>query len=154
LRRFLSPRTNQKVASIGTQTTGQFRTRVTGPPSRWHALISALILLRAFKTLKLIGRFENLLPEKQAFNLDSAINWRLRTESLRRLHLKSLEAPITLFRSDEGRRSIDYGWSAICNRLKVIPIGGTHETMMSHPTLDNLCGQFQDAVEAASRCAD
>jgi oxalate---CoA ligase len=149
LRRFLSPRTSQK-GSTGSQTTGQFRTRVTGPPSRWHALISALILVRAFKTLKLIGRFETLLPEKQAFTLDSAINWRLRTESLRRLHLRSLEAHLTLFRSDEGLSSTDYGWSALCSRLTVIPIGGTHETMMSHPTLDSLCRQFQDAVEAAS----
>jgi acyl-CoA synthetase (AMP-forming)/AMP-acid ligase II/thioesterase domain-containing protein/acyl carrier protein len=154
LRRFLSRRTQQKGSATGSQTTGQFRTRITGPPSRWQALISALILVRAFRTLKVIGRFQTRLPEKQAFTLDSAINWRLRTESLRRLHLKSLEAPVTLFRSDEGRQSTDYGWSAICRRLTVIPIGGTHETMMSHPALEYLCKQFQDAVESSSHSVD
>ena len=154
LRRFLSRRTQQKGGSTACQTTRQFRTRVSRPPSRWQALISALILVRAFRTLKVIGWLEALLPDKQAFTLDSTINWRLRTESLRRLHLKSLEAPVTLFRSDEGRRSTDYGWSAICPRLTVIPIGGTHETMMSHPTLDDLCGQFQNAVESASHSVD
>jgi len=154
LRRFVSRRTPQKSSTTGSQTTGQFRTRVTGPPSRWQALISALILVRAFRTLKVVGRLEARLPEKQAFTLDSAINWRLRTESLRRLHLKSLEAPVTLFRSDEGRQSTDYGWSAICRRLTVIPIGGTHETMMSHPTLEHFCKQFQDAVESSFHSVD
>jgi acyl-CoA synthetase (AMP-forming)/AMP-acid ligase II/thioesterase domain-containing protein/acyl carrier protein len=150
LRRFISRRTPQKGSTTQSQTTGQFRTRVTGPPSRWQALISALILVRAFRTLKVVGRLDRVLPEKQAFTLDSAINWRLRTESLRRLRLKSLEAPVTLFRSDEGQRSKDYGWGTICSRLTVIPIGGTHETMMSHPTLEHLCRQFQNAVESAS----
>jgi thioesterase domain-containing protein len=149
VRRFLSRRPKLRAGSAARQATGQFRTRVTGPPSRWQALISGLILVRAYRALKVLGWFETLLPEKQAFTLNSAINWRLRTESLRRLHLKSLETPLTLFRSDEGLSSLDYGWSALCSKLTVIPVGGTHETMMSHPVLDSLCRQFQDAVESA-----
>jgi oxalate---CoA ligase len=151
VRRFLARRSGPKAGSGGGQGTGHFRTRVTGPPSRWQALISGLILVRAYRTLKVIGRLQTLLPEKQAFALDSAINWRLRTESLRGLHFKSLETPLTLFRSDEGVSSLDYGWRTLCSKLTVIPVGGTHETMMSQPILDNLCRKFQDAVESASK---
>jgi acyl-CoA synthetase (AMP-forming)/AMP-acid ligase II/thioesterase domain-containing protein len=150
MRRFLARRSKSKTGFTETQGAGHFRTPVTGPPSRWQALISALILARAYRALKVVGRLEALLPAKQAFTLDSAINWRLRTESLRRLRLQSIEAPLTLFRSDEGLSSSDYGWSSLCRNLTVVPVGGTHETMMSHPILENLCRQFQHAVELAS----
>jgi oxalate---CoA ligase len=152
LRRFFVPRHKEQFEST-TRRSGPLRTRPTSPPSRWHALISALILISALRPLKMFGSLTMLLPEKQAFMMTSAINLRLRTESLRRLRLKSLGMPLTLFRSDDDLSSRDYGWSGLCPELTVIRIGSTHELMLSSPSLDILCSQFQGAIELASRSA-
>jgi len=149
LRRFLEPR--KKWTSEPTnRRTGAQRTRSGSLPSRWHALISALILISAFGPLKIFGRLATLLPEKQAFTVGSAISWRLRMESLRRLRLKPFAFPLTLFRSDDDPSSRDYGWSALCPELTVIRTGSTHEMMLSPPFVDILCKQFQDAVASVS----
>ncbi len=154
LRRFLARRPKAQVGSPPGSTarpvTRSRRTRAGGPPSRWESLISALILMSAFRTLKLVGRLASLLPAKQASSADLVINMRLRTESLRRLHLERLKVPLTLFRSNDDFFSSDNGWRALCSELTVIPIGGTHELMLSHPFLDVLCSQFYDAIESAS----
>jgi acyl-CoA synthetase (AMP-forming)/AMP-acid ligase II/thioesterase domain-containing protein len=149
LSRFLARRPRVQLGSAAKPATRPLTTSLSGPPSRWHALVSALILVSAFRTLKTFGRLAMLLPEKEAFNVASVINWRLRLESLRRLNLKSLEVPLTLFRSDEDLSSSDYGWSALTSKLTVIPVGGTHGLMLSRPVLDVLSKQFQDAVESA-----
>jgi acyl-CoA synthetase (AMP-forming)/AMP-acid ligase II/thioesterase domain-containing protein/acyl carrier protein len=149
LQRFLVPRQKKKFAP-STRPAGTQWTRSGRPPSRWHVLISALILISAFRTLKMFGRLAMLLPEKQAFTIGSAINFRLRTEALRRLRLKPLAIPLTLFRSDDDPSSIDYGWSSLCPELTMIRTGGTHELMLSPPFVDILCKKFQDAVESVS----
>jgi hypothetical protein len=98
IRRFFVPRHSWEPT---TRRAATLRTRSGSKPARWHALISALILLSAFKTLAAFGRLWRLLPEKQAFMINAAINWRLRTESLRRLRLEPLTVPLVLFRSDD-----------------------------------------------------
>ena len=148
--RFLARRPKIQVGFTAKHAPAPHRTGPGAPPSRWHALVSALILMSAFRTLKTVGRLATRLPEKQAFAVGSVMNWRLRLESLRRLHLKPLDVHITLFRSDEDLSSSDYGWSALCNKLTVIPVGGTHALMLSYPFLNVLSKQFQDSVEAAS----
>jgi oxalate---CoA ligase len=148
LRRFLTPRHTSKGTAPSHAPTTFGRTTTT--PSRWQALISALIIARAFRVLKLVGALEMRLPEKQAFILNNAINWRLRTEALRRLRLGPFNFGLTLFRSEDPQSSQDYGWGAQCRNLTVIPVGGSHETMMSEPFLEELCAQFKNAVHSSS----
>jgi hypothetical protein len=153
LRRFLVPRQKQKFAQTNCGA-GTRKPRAGSAPSRWHVLISALIVMSAFRTLKMFGRLAMRLPEKQAFAIGYAIDWRLRTESLRHLRLKPLAIPLTLFRSDDEPSLGDYGWSSLCPEVTVICTGGTHELMLSPPFLESFCNNFQDAVESASNFTD
>jgi thioesterase domain-containing protein len=43
----------------------------------------------------------------------------------------------------------DNGWSGYCERLDVVPIGGTHHSILEPPHLDRLRTGFLEAVEAA-----
>ncbi|MGA2998717.1 AMP-binding protein [Bradyrhizobium sp.] len=144
-RQFFMPRQKEEfeptTRRAGTEESGRL-------PSRWHALISALILISAFRTLRIFGRLAMLFPEKQAFTIGAVINWRLRTESLRRLRLRPPGTPLTLFRSDDSPSSGDYGWSALCPELTVIHTRSTHELMFDQPFVEILGKQFQDAVES------
>lgn len=110
-------------------------------------IISALILISAFRLLKIIGRLAALLPAKQAFTIEFMLNTRLRTKSLRRLRLKPLQVPITLYRSDEGSSS-DNGWSSYCSRVTVVPIGGDHHSILEPPLLKLLSARFLEAIDA------
>jgi acyl-CoA synthetase (AMP-forming)/AMP-acid ligase II/thioesterase domain-containing protein len=109
-------------------------------------IFSALILISAFRPLKIMGQLATLLPAKQAFTIEFMLNTRLRTRSLRRLQLNPLQAPITLYRSDEGS-SLDNGWSVHCSQVTVVPTGGDHHSILEPPFLDILCTRFLEAVE-------
>lgn len=113
-------------------------------------LISALILASAFGPLKLLGRLATWLPAKRAFTIEFMLTTRLRTRSLHRLQLKPLALPVTLYLSSEHPPTLlDNGWSAYCERLAVVPIGGTHHSILEPPHLDRLRTGFLEAVEAA-----
>jgi acyl-CoA synthetase (AMP-forming)/AMP-acid ligase II/thioesterase domain-containing protein len=154
LRRFLARKPKAlfglPIGSATKPATGPYRTRDSGPPSRWQSLISALILMSAFRTLKLVGQLAACLPAKQASTADLMISLRLRTESLRRLHLEPIAVPLTLFRSNDDASPDDNGWKVLCNDVTLVPIGGTHELMFNHPFLDILCTRFFEAIESAS----
>jgi oxalate---CoA ligase len=156
LRRFLTRKPKAlygfPFGSAAKPATGPYRTRDSGPPSRWQSLISALILMSAFRTLKLVGRLTARLPAKQASTADLVINLRLRTESLRGLQLEPIAVPLTLFRSNDDASPPDNGWKALCGDATVVPIGGTHELMLNHPFLDILCTRFHEAIESSSCC--
>jgi thioesterase domain-containing protein len=156
LRRFLTRKPKAldgfPFGSSAKPATGPYRTRDSGPPSRWQSLISALILMSAFRTLKLVGRLTARLPAKQASTADLVINLRLRTESLRGLQLEPIAVPLTLFRSNDDASPPDNGWKALCGDATVVPIGGTHELMLNHPFLDILCTRFHEAIESSSCC--
>ena len=118
------------------------------PPTRWHRLISALIWMSAFRTLKMIGKSARFLPPKSAFTLKFILNERLRAMSIRRLHFEPTPVPITLYRSNDDA-SPDKGWSALGSRVTVVPIGGSHKSMLGPPFLDILCKRILQAVENA-----
>jgi len=128
--------------------TGEKRS-VSRPLKVVGKVISALILVSAFGPLKIMGRLATLLPAKRAFTIEFMLNTRLRTRSLHRLQLKPLQLPITLYRSLEDPSLLDNGWSAYCDRLAVVPIGGNHHSILEPPFLDSLCTRFLEAVEAA-----
>jgi thioesterase domain-containing protein/acyl carrier protein len=116
------------------------------PPRRWHSIISALILMSAYRTLRIIGRLAPLLPAKRTFAVEFVINERLRILSLRRFRIKPLQVQTMLYRSDDWT-SPDNGWSALGHSVTVIPIGGNHQSMLGPPFLDILCTRFLEAVE-------
>ena len=94
-------------------------------------MISTLILMSAVRAPTIIGRSATLLPAKLAITFEYVVNNRLRQRSLRGLRLKPLHVPITLYRSGEScSTSLDNGWSAYCSRVAVVPIGGTHLSML------------------------
>jgi acyl-CoA synthetase (AMP-forming)/AMP-acid ligase II/thioesterase domain-containing protein len=120
----------------------------TAPPRRWHYIVTALIFMSAFRILRVIGQLAALLPAKQAFAVEFVLNIRLRSESLRRWCLKPLQIPITLYRSDDNSSaSPDNGWSVKECRVTVVPIGGTHHSMLAPPFLDILCARILEVVE-------
>ena len=101
-----------------------------------------------------MGQTAMLLSGKHAFSIEHELKTQLRTNSLFRSQLKHVQAPTTLFRSDEMfLASPDYGWRAKCSQLTVIPIGGTHHSMLEPPRLDNLCTRFLEAVDASVKNA-
>jgi len=105
--------------------------------------ISALILMSAFRSLKIIGQLAELLPAKAAFTIEFMLNTRLRHGTLRRLHLKPIQLPITLYLSGEGAsKLLEDGWNAHCGRIAVVRIGGTHQSILEPPFLDVLCRRF------------
>jgi acyl-CoA synthetase (AMP-forming)/AMP-acid ligase II/thioesterase domain-containing protein/acyl carrier protein len=129
--------------------TGETR-NVSRPMKVVGKVISALILVSAFRPLKIMGQLATLLPAKRAFTIEFMLNTRLRTRSLHRLRLKPLQLPITLYRSSEHPSTLlDNGWSAYCDGVAVVPIGGTHHSILEPPFLDSLCTRFLEAVEAA-----
>jgi oxalate---CoA ligase len=113
------------------------------PRRRWRRMITTLILMSALRAPTIIGQLATLLPAKLAITFEYVVNNRLRQRSLRGLRLKPLQVLITLYRSGEScSTSLDNGWSAYCSRVTVVPIGGTHLSMLEPPFLDILCTRF------------
>lgn len=113
------------------------------PRRRWRRIISTLILMSALRAPTIIGQLATLLPAKLAITFEYVVNNRLRQELLRGLRLKPLQVPITLYRSGEScSKLLDNGWGAYCSRVAVVPIGGTHFSMLEPPFLDILCTRF------------
>jgi thioesterase domain-containing protein len=80
-----------------------------------------------------------LLPAKAAFKFRLALVSQLRAKSLRKDLLEPLEAPATLFRSDEYDMGLpDHGWNRLCNELVVVPIRGSHDNMNSEELSEKL----------------
>src|SRR5262249_39105272 len=55
-----------------------------------------------------------------------------------------LDAPITLFRSDDPKLGSErsHGWTEVCPSLTVVPIGGDHVTILEQTQLDLLSSCF------------
>ena len=120
-----------------------------------RGIIATLTSNSVFPLLKIMGKVAMLLPGRHAFAIEHELKTQLRTNLLFRSQLKHVPVPTTLFRSDEMFSvSPDYGWRAKCSQLAVIPIGGTHHSMLEPPRLDNLCARFLEAVEASVKNAN
>src|SRR5262249_47957547 len=114
-------------------------------------IIVALISMSAFPVLRMMGRLAFQLPPKAAFAFHWELIAQLRTKSLRRIVLKPVQVPTTLFRSDDDLSdSPDYGWHTQCSQLAVIPITGSHKNLFESPHCDILSTRFLEAVGAAT----
>jgi thioesterase domain-containing protein len=60
----------------------------------------------------------------------------------------TLDAPVTLFRSEAGRGSSppDLGWGARCPALSIVPISGDHHTLFDPPYRDELYIRYAGEV--------
>ena len=116
-----------------------------GPSKR--ILIFAARLLAIYFPLSVVYQVDRLgmsLPAKTAFEFRLALVSQLRAKSLRKDLLEPLEAPATLFRSDEYDMGLpDHGWNRLCNQLVVVPIRGGHDSMNSK----ELCEKLVQAIE-------
>lgn len=85
-----------------------------------------------------------------AFTFHRERNYRHRISALRRWKLKPVEVDATLYLSD-GRLSDsppDYAWGQLCKNLTLVPIGGTHSTMMEAPRRAILSAHLLAALHA------
>ena len=112
-----------------------------------EALLRALTMTSAFRLLRAMGHMAVLLPANAAFMFRWRLEQQLRYGALEKWTLKPLNSPVTLFQS--GDRDLDYGWSALCSHLSIIPVSGGHELILEPPYRDIFCARFLQAVDEA-----
>jgi thioesterase domain-containing protein/acyl carrier protein len=135
LDRQLTRSTKFCIANIVDQT-WQSATRILHSANRW---------LRLRLPLKVVQR---LYKTEQGFDF-----W-LKGRALDNLTLSKLDHPAVLFRSTEFIRvSPDYGWSNVCSQLTIVPIGGTHYTMLDSPLRQILAERLLKTVSEAEAAA-
>jgi thioesterase domain-containing protein len=79
----------------------------------------------------------------------------LRSNTLGRWTFGHLDIPVTLFRLDEWPADApDHGWSVLCKRLTVLPVGGNHYSLLESKFRQALSAQFLRAVETAKAFAE
>ena len=72
-----------------------------------------------------------MLPDKVAVALHWQLMTQLRLQSFQNWRVRRLNAPVTLFRSEEYWSTLpEFGWSELCDRVDVVPIGGSHFSML------------------------
>jgi acyl-coenzyme A synthetase/AMP-(fatty) acid ligase/thioesterase domain-containing protein/acyl carrier protein len=135
LDRQLTRSTKFSTANIVDQT-WQSATKILHSANRW---------LRLCLPLKVVQR---LYKTEQGFDF-----W-LKGRALDNLTLSKLDHPAVLFRSTEFIRvSPDYGWSNVCSQLTIVPIGGTHYTMLDSPLRQILAERLLKTVSEAEAAA-
>ena len=106
----------------------------------WYGIL-ALIHRRRFKILRALGRSAMSWPARQAYFFLSQLNTMLRLNAVRNWRPTPSPVRTILYRSAEQLPgdSPDFGWGVICEKLKVIHIGGTHASILEPPRLEELC---------------
>jgi acyl-coenzyme A synthetase/AMP-(fatty) acid ligase/thioesterase domain-containing protein len=135
----------------------RFLKSVQAAPKEAHLLmlqstIRTLIRASCFETLHMINRRASLLPSKAALALRWHLTEQLRIEALSGWKPKPLDVPTFLFRSaDAWIEMPDYGWSELCPSIRVIPVGGSHFSVLEPPHLESLSRQFIEALEESEK---
>jgi acyl-coenzyme A synthetase/AMP-(fatty) acid ligase/thioesterase domain-containing protein len=125
------------------------------PSSLEVTVLKALARNSAFRALRRIGELAALLPAPAAFKCHYHLNYHLRVQAMYRWPIERIEAPVYLFRTDEFPQSaVRSTWAALTKQLEVIPVGGTHFSILRPPARENLCRQFLKAVNAAKDAAE
>jgi amino acid adenylation domain-containing protein len=115
-------------------------------------MLRLLFRLSAFRVLRAFARLAMLLPTRAAFAFHARLIAELRLSALHAWTLEKLPIDVTLFTTyDPLSPHPDYGWGAMCDKLTVIPIGGSHTTVFEPLYRDILCDRFPEMVTAATR---
>jgi len=105
--------------------------------------------------LRGIDRLTLAFPASTAFAFRLELLTRLRANSLSKapdgLGRERLDVPTTLFRAEDSAGRRDHGWEGLCGQLVVRAVGGGHRSLFEPPFRADLCAQFLEAVDAASR---
>jgi acyl-coenzyme A synthetase/AMP-(fatty) acid ligase/thioesterase domain-containing protein/acyl carrier protein len=94
------------------------------------------------------------LPTGMALVLPQNYDGELRERALNNFTLSKLDHPATLFRSTNYIKEFpDNGWSDVCPQLTVVPIDGTHVSMLDSPGRAGLAERLCEAVAAVEVAA-
>jgi thioesterase domain-containing protein len=134
------------------------RARVTGllhkvlfdPASLEVTLIKFLARHSAFSALRCLGRATRWLTPKRGFKLKHQLNYHLRVHALQGWNRRPVEAPVFLFHTDEfAPKLAESTWRAVAKHLQLVPVGGSHFSILLPPERERLCRQFLKIVNAA-----
>jgi len=90
------------------------------------------------------------LPTSMAVRLPRNYDRELRRRGLNRFRPAMLDHPVTLFRSTEYTKEFpDNGWSEVCPQLTIVPIDGTHASMLVPPCRAVLAERLFETIAAA-----
>ena len=118
----------------------------------WRLVYPRVVRHCPTSLLRALGELAITTPMTSTFGVRLLVQ--LRLLAMNGWAPKPLDAPTYLFRSDEfNPQAPDFGWGALCNDVKVIPVGGSHLSLFDPPTIHTLCDRFQDSVQAATRLA-
>jgi thioesterase domain-containing protein len=71
--------------------------------------------------------------------------------------IKPLDIQCTLFCSHDRKAPQDLGWQSLCPRLRIVTVGGTHDSILELPNAEILCRQLieeLDRNESSSAASD
>jgi amino acid adenylation domain-containing protein len=116
---------------------------------RLRMLVLVLLRLRAFSLLRILSHVVMSLPSRFAAEFHTMLVIQLQRMALRNWAPRPLRVPTTLFRSGDEVEGVerDYGWSEVCEQLKITCIGGDHASILLPPHDDVLQASFLEAVQ-------
>jgi thioesterase domain-containing protein/non-ribosomal peptide synthetase component E (peptide arylation enzyme)/acyl carrier protein len=150
-----SPKSQSILAKVGRMLRSMYANSRAAHVIVLRSLIRRLIGMPALPILHAMGNLAMLLPAQAAYTFHANLiaEWRLR--ALRKSEIKPLRVTVTLFRSDEYLSiSPDFGWGALCAKLDVVSIGGSHLSLLEPPYRALLCERFLEAVQLACHKPD
>jgi oxalate---CoA ligase len=113
-------------------------------------LIASLASLSAHRSLIAIGRLARALPPRIAFEWNWHLTAHVRTKALRRWSIEPQDISAILFRSEEEWSCPDYGWGALCRRLTMVTVDGTHLSLFDSSNCEVFCMKFLEMLESTS----
>jgi oxalate---CoA ligase len=124
------------------------RIRKLTPKTVIRRLLTFLVKVKAFWLLRALGILASKIHSESAFFLQWTLVTQLRMRALRDHELGSHPTAVTLFRSEEFTEELpDYGWSTICSKVTVVPVSGSHSSLLLQA--DMLRSRFLEALTKA-----
>jgi acyl-CoA synthetase (AMP-forming)/AMP-acid ligase II/thioesterase domain-containing protein len=100
--------------------------------------------------LRVLYNWTMRVPTSIGVGLPRNYDRELRRRALHHFRPSRLDHPATLFRSAEYiKESPDNGWSDVCPQLTIVPIDGTHSSMLASPCRAVLAERLFETVTAA-----
>jgi thioesterase domain-containing protein len=115
-----------------------------------ESVVKNLLRMPKLPMLKIMEKSIDLMPTRVAVTFQRHLTGQVRLRALDQYKVAPADVSATLFRSDDDlERTPDFGWRRVCEKLTIIPIGGSHESILEPPHLNMLCDQFADSVQRA-----
>ncbi len=97
-----------------------------------------------FTMLRIVSEFAMSFGSRSTFVYYFQLVTALRMRVLKMWRPTPLRVPTILLQSAESLSDLpaDFGWSRLCDPIALIPIGGTHESMLDPPLLALTCAQI------------